>query len=219
MSTELASLLVSVGMGDWFDWDIEYLEEVPGIRPIPGDNLEDSWQIALVEYALCHPSFRTDLGIAADFRFNRDLFAEDCKLLHGIDYSFGSLPDVAGRLIPAMIGTSTTMKNTVNEVFLVLTGGITGLPSIEGYRVFGVAKAPSEPFSANGDLDNDGLTNLEEAAQVRAAGGGMELFVLAATNPVNLWPDNPAVPAGSMVGLCLLVGAIAFGGARIVRKK
>jgi hypothetical protein len=159
------------------------------------------------------------LGIAADFRFNRDLIAEDCKLLHGIDYSFGSLPDVAGRLIPAMIGTSTTMKNTVNEVFLVLTGGITGLPSIEGYRVFGVAKAPSEPFSANGDLDNDGLTNLEEAAQVRAAGGGMELFVLAATNPVNLWPDNPAVPAGSMVGLCLLVGAIAFGGARIVRKK
>jgi hypothetical protein len=223
LSTALAQLLAAFGMTQWDNWDIEHLEQfVPPntpTQPMPGDGLPDSWEVALVEYCLCHPNFRPELMITEDFLFNKDLFATDCAQLAQLDANFGLLPILAGDLFPALLGSSAAMRDTFNNLFLMLTGGFVGLPSVGQYRIYGPAKAAGEIMTPDGDLDNDGLTNGQEAALVTSVGGGRDLFVVAATSPDNLWPGNPMLPVGGLIGLGLLAGAMALGGARLIRKK
>ena len=52
----------------------------------------------------------------------------------------------------------------------------------------------NEIFSAAGDLDGDGDTNLEEYLAVTDRGGDMSAFVSAATTAGPFWPGNPDLP-------------------------
>jgi len=107
------------------------------------------------------------------------------------------------------------MKNTVNSLFLELTQGASGLPSLAQYRVFGAAKTAGEPYSATGDLDGDGRSNIQELDDVIPVDRQYEraLFVEAATDPLNFWPGNDALPVGSAVSLSVLSSLLALGGA------
>ncbi len=78
---------------------------------------------------------------------------------------------------------------------------------------------PVPALQANGDLDQDGRTNLEEYQDVAAVGGGPMVFAQAAMDANNIWEGNPAVPVVGLVGLGLLAGACALGGALSLRKK
>lgn len=222
-SPQLGSLLSNLGMTSWFNWDIEYLEQViAGVRPFPGDGLKDSWSMALLEYCLCHPNFRSDLRIPQDFAYNKNLFEQDCNwLATNVDPIFAALPPMLGDVMAGLLGLSVEMRTTWNAIFLALTGGATGLPNVNNYRVYGLSKANDGALASNGDLDGDGKTNLQEAQEVIAVGGGMELFVRAATDRFNLWPGNPELPAGSILavsaigGLLVSLGAVSL----VLRRK
>jgi hypothetical protein len=149
---------------------------------------------------------------------NKALFVDDVMFLAGFDDTFLALLTV-GNLFPALIGTSQDMANTINALIFALTDGASGLPSFASYEIFGVAKDASEPFSATGDLDGDGISNIEELAMVEAAGGGKALFLRAATDPTNMWPGNPGVPVGGLIGMGLLAVAFAAGGAAVIRRR
>ena len=217
LDEDVASHLAASDMADWFAWDIEYLDEViGGTLPLPGDGLLDSYQMALVEYVLCHPEFWANQSVEADFLANKALFEADVAwLAANVDPSFARLEGVAN-VMAAMLGTSEDMQTTWNALFLIFSGDLVGLPSLNNYVVFGTG---GEPFSAEGDLDGDGLSNAEELAQVLAAGGDMDLFVIATTDPGNFWPGNPDLPVATAVGLGLLAGAVALAGAFMARKK
>jgi hypothetical protein len=64
--------------------------------------------------------------------------------------------------------------------------GDTYLVSPEG------AKAINEPYSGEGDLDGDGVSNQTEYANVIAAGGGAEYFVVVATDPTRIGTESVA---------------------------
>lgn len=216
-STQLRDLLTALGMLSWFNWDIEYLEEVIAmIRPYPGDGLKDSWSMALLEYCLCHSNFRSDLQIPQDFAYNKDLFTQDCTwLATNVDPIFAALPPMVGDVMAGLLGSSVEMRTTWNAIFLALTGGAVGLPSVNDYRIYGMAKANDGTIAANGDLDGDGKTNLQEAQEVIAVGGGMELFVKAATDRTNMWPGNPEIPVGTIATLGAIAGILIAGGSVI----
>lgn len=215
--SELRDLLALFGMLSWFDWDVEYLEQVIlHLRPAPGDGLKDSWSMALLEYCLCHPNFRADLRIPQDFTYNKNLFEQDIMWLsQNVDPIFAAFLAYSD-VMAGLLGSSVEMRTTWNAIILQLTSGATGLPSVDSYRIYGMAKANDGAIAANGDLDGDGLTNLQEAQQVLSVGGDMALFVRAATDRFNLWPNNPALPAGtgivvSAIGVVLAsIGAVSM---------
>ncbi len=208
-------------MASWFNWDIEYLEQVIAmVRPYPGDGLKDSWSMALLEYCLCHPNFRADLDIPEDFDYNKLLFTNDCTwLAMNVDPIFAALPPLVGDVMAGLLGSSVEMRTTWNALFLAVTGGASGLPSVNNYRIYGMSKANDGAIAANGDLDGDGKTNLQEAQEVIAVGGGMELFVRAATDRTNMWPGNPEIPVGTIATLGVITGILIAGGSVLIIRK
>jgi hypothetical protein len=110
-----------------------------------------------------------------------------------------------------MIGTSGAARTTADAL---LGGGVAHLPHLADYNIFGAAKTTGEPFSADGDIDGDGISNGDEYDQVVAVGGNAEVAAQAIMDPLNLWPGNPALPVVGAAGLALLAGALAFAGLR-----
>lgn len=87
-------------------------------------------------------------------------------------------------------------------------------------EVYGAgSKAADEPFSAVGDYDGDGNTNLAVYTGTSGAGEGMKEFVEGASGYNKFWSGNPALPVVGMVGFAALAGALALAGARSVRRK
>ena len=215
----LGDLVAGLGMAAWADWDLEYIEEVIATtREVPGDGVNDETQMALVENIICNEAHHLHDSVLTDFTGNKALFDADVVTLGNIDPAFGALA-VAGNLFAAMIGTSQAMADTIDNLILELTEGASGLPSAGSYAMFGAAKTVDEPFSGEGDMDGDGLTNAEEYAAVIAAGGDNGLAMLAIMDPNNLWHGNPALPIGCLAGAALLSSMIALGGAFAIRKK
>ena len=87
------------------------------------------------------------------------------------------------------------------------------------YQAYNAGKTTEEPLSATGDYDGDGLTNLDEYLQVIAAGGDEFVFADAASDPTPFWEGNPAVPVAGVIGLGLLLGGLAAGGALALRRR
>ncbi len=82
------------------------------------------------------------------------------------------------------------------------------------YISFVITKTASEPFSAQGDLDQDGVTNGEEYQNNEAAGGDIDSFMAAANNPNS---NGKTLPAMGMWGALLCVALLlAFGRRRIL---
>ncbi len=222
---DLADLLVDLGWYYWEDFDMEHLEEViGGEREEPGDGVPDAFQLALVENALCQYSYIWDQEcIVNAFLSNKAAFAQDVQALIQVDPDLAALSEF-NNLFAALLGTSTVMQNTIDALVLQRTGGVSGLPHLDEYLIFGVgcggpSKDVDEPFSAPGDFDRDGLSNLEEYNQVLAAGGDIDTFVAAASDPSPFWPGNPALPVAGLAGLGVLAAAFVVGGAFAVRKR
>jgi len=196
----LLMLLLSLGP-DWTELDIL------------GNGFPQAAQMALVEYALCHADSPAHDLVAAGFATNKALFASDVATLAALNPTFAALGAV-GDLMPALIGSSTAMKFAINALVLDATSGVTGLPNYDNYVVFTTGgKAPSEEMvSADGDFDGDGISNLDEWV---AALGNLSVFTDAATNP---W-IGPPVPVGGMIGLAVLMGAVAAGGSRTITRR
>ena len=117
-----------------------------------------------------------------------------------------------------------------------MPSALEGLGLAEGYEAFaGLTKAINEPYSAKGDLDGDGTTNLEEYQNIVALGGTPIDFANSAIDPTNdgnqlpggegegegegptpicgaLWIDGGpiSVGAGDLALLTLCVGALLF---------
>jgi len=99
----------------------------------------------------------------------------------------------------------------------------------DAVAIYGTAgKAAGEPFSAAGDYDGDGVTNgavaaaiLGETASWTPANvqANRPAFVAAASGDNPFWNGNPTLPAVGVVGLGLLAGIVALGGAMSIRKK
>jgi hypothetical protein len=76
-------------------------------------------------------------------------------------------------------------------------------------------KGVNEPFSAEGDCDGDGTSNIEEYQYVVACGGDIESFVIAASENSPFWEENPALPVAGLIGLLVLCAGIAIVTARL----
>jgi hypothetical protein len=219
MSQLISDLFYVIGYETWRDYDIEYLEEALNhTRERPGDGLPDRFQMALVEYSLCHPTSPHHEEAMAGFVANRAAFVSDIEDLQG------SFPDLA-QLLPladlfaGMMGTSEVMHTTIDAIIRMLTDGSTGLPRLEEYVVFGTGeKAPNEPFSAQGDFDGDGISNVAEYDEVMDAGGDLSVFLEAATDTSPFWPGNPGLPVAGVAALALLTGTLAFGSTALFRR-
>jgi hypothetical protein len=151
-----------------------------------------------------------------------DTLNDFVEILYGLS---AAMPDY----IAASVGTSATMRASWEMLFKALTDGELGMPvvppaTIASYVVFtGSDKAAGEPFSGDGDFDGDGISNADEYAAVSAVYTDpdviAEVAALAITDSHNLWPGNPEMPVGGMVGLGLLASALVLGGRLAIRKK
>jgi hypothetical protein len=94
-----------------------------------------------------------------------------------------------------------------------MPSALKGLSLAGGYEAFDVvAKAVDEPYSATGDLDGDGITNLVEYQNIVALGGTPEEFANSANDVMN---DGTQLPGGEGEGDRPLCGASWRDGAPI----
>jgi len=80
----------------------------------------------------------------------------------------------------------------------------------------GVVKSDDEPLSAVGDIDDDGMTNLEEYTGVRSVQGGRHDYFLVVADGKGIRYE---LPVAGIVGLALLACIGTIGGAMMARKK
>ncbi|MCX5772407.1 MAG: PKD domain-containing protein [Candidatus Hydrogenedentes bacterium] len=216
VADEFKAALTALGVSTWADWNIEGIENYP--PAVPGDGLNDAVQMALLAYVACHTDLEVSAGVYADVVTNKDLFEADVAELSEIDSELAIL-GLFTDLFAGMIGSSPEMKTTINELILTLTGGANGLPSLDDYIVFGGDAKTGPLFAGYGDLDGDGLSNEAEWNAVVAAGGGLDAFLIAATDPDNFWPGNPLLPVAGVVGVGLLAGVLIASAGYVLRKK
>ena len=219
---ELTAYFAGQNWTDWKDVDLEHLDEViAGTRPSAGDGIPDEYQMALVEYVLSNSYLGMHDCVLHQFFANKALVVADLQWLGAnVSQEFLSLAPVTD-LIAAMLGLSQAMQGTINNLTLFMTGGVSGLPHFTEYHVFGVqcgAKTASEPFSADGDFDRDGISNIVEFQQVRNAGGTPNTFAVAATDPYNFWPGNPALPVTGTLALGLILAVVISRSRHYVRR-
>lgn len=218
LSTELTTVLADAGItsADTLDWEGIYLV-LESEAEYFGDGLPDIAQVQLVEQMLCEGGIA---NLGPDFEHNRSLFEADVAWLGAnVDFRIGFL-DIFSDYFAAYLGTSqAAIDNAHNIIIQVFGESSGGLPSYSQYRVYGTtAKAAHEPFSSEGDLDGDGLSNLEEYEAVLAAGGDLEVALQAMSSDSPFWEGNPALPVGKPFALGILVAVIVLVGARMVKK-
>ncbi|MCX6615023.1 MAG: PKD domain-containing protein [Acidobacteria bacterium] len=198
VNAALAAALDLAGADTWIEWDLD------------SDLLPDAAQIAMLAYVACtswHPlSASTYEALDDNEVLWRAQFAADAGLLANAEFFTG------------MAGLSADMQAAL--------GTILGA-NLSGYAIYGLPSKVEAPlFSAGGDFDGDGLTNLVEwDAVVAYLGEGasidavLDMFIDAVTDPGNFGPYNPDLPVAGIVGLGLLVGSMLAGAALAMRKK
>jgi len=174
-------------------WDIEGVEAGP---PGPfGDGIRDLWQLAMFADSYCNPNrWLHDQAVAAH---ETNLLAVIAEWPEGANLH---------EWIAVSVSLSSRMRATVCALF--------GLNPENYEPVTLPGKAVNEPFSAEGDCDGDGVSNIEEYEYVVACGGDIESFVTAASENSPFWEENPALPVAGIIGLLLLCAGVAFAAAR-----
>ena len=208
--------VVALGVSDWSGWDIEGIENYP--PDAPGDGLPDYAQAALIEYVACNEALDASSSMFAAMTTNKGLFESDVAALSATYPELATLATYKD-LFAGLIGSSPEMKATVNAIILEMTGGGSGLPSLNEYVIFGSGGKGLPWFAGYGNFDGDDLTNAEEWAAVLAAGKGLDEFLLAATDPNNFWPGNPEIPVAGVIGAGLLAGTLLIAAAHALRRK
>jgi hypothetical protein len=129
----------------------------------------------------------------------------------------------AGTLgIPPALDAKLVMAATDLAALANLVGPFVAFVEDPGFAIYGVSgKTASEPFAGPGDYNVDGVTNAAVLADLNSVGAGTRPnFVMAASGYMTLWPGRAAgVPVAGLVGMALLAGVVALGGALSLRKK
>ena len=186
-----------------------------------GDGLPEEFALALVE-AACSLQGDNSLRIATMNAFQINLTAlsgeEDFSRLHPYRHGLGALMLVSE-------DTQNTLELTLLDAGIALTGvyetvresggvfmpsAVQGSSLAQAYEIFDESlKSASEPYSATGDFDGDGWSNLSEyMAFVVDTGGGIESFVNAATDAA----ITPSGSEGEGEGPPPLCGSLRVGG-------
>jgi internalin A len=178
-------------------WNIEGIEVPP---PAPfGDGIQDLWQLAMFADSYCNPNrWLHNEAVAA---YGTNLAAVTSEL-----------PDRSGiwEWIAASVSLSSRMRDTVCALFAL---------NPENYEPVTLpGKGVNEPFSAEGDCDGDGTSNIEEYEYIVVCGGDIESFVIAASENSPFWEENPALPVAGIIGLLVLCAGIAIVTVRLGRK-
>ena len=191
---------------DLFDTEWEGLKSQLSLGPEPvdidEDGLPEQWALRLVALILC--------GDSIPYALTRDqVYAAYTQNLLALEQETPAVQPYKD-VLAALLLMGTDLRH-----YFITRLGLTG-----SYTVFTVggktnAKSPNEPFSGAGDIDHDGFTNAEEYAAVVSGGGTIEDFEQVAL----YWPGAGPLPVAGVAALAALLGLIAIGGARSMRKK
>jgi len=89
-----------------------------------------------------------------------------------------------------------------------------------GIPIYGVTgKTVDEPFSAAGDYDKDGVTNLATYEAIVGCGGGISEFVAGASGFNPYFCGRAGLPVAGLFGLAALASAMTVGGAFSIRRR
>lgn len=167
---------------------------------LDADGLPDHFQAALVAFVLSVQSHPYSLLVA-------DLYAQAIATLR-TESNYATELQPYEHILGALLTTSTDMVAEL-RTRLSLTGS---------YSVFTITKSLGEPFSAQGDIDGDGASNVIEYQNVVAQGytpeETLETFLEAANDPQT---DGIPVPAVFPPGLLVLAGAVLLFGLAYLR--
>lgn len=157
------------------------------------DGIPDPYELALLATAMCN-----DPAVQAQFDANL-VVAEG--LMGPPDYwGWGSgLPSAVEIAAHAMWDPGKMAINWYYWVFDPPASQLVALPDL----------------AADGDLDGDGYSNLEEYLYIAAKGGSVYNYAYAASGGF----AGPGVPVAGIIGLVLTAGACAFGGAVSIRRR
>lgn len=165
------------------EWDLENWPHTP-----TGDGIPDLWQLQLLADVYCTERHRLHELVVTTFQANLDaLIAE-------------TLDSSLNYWTVGMMCLSTEALEAVCA--------LRGLDSSRYTPCREMPKAAGEPFSASGDCDGDGESNLDEYTYVRSLGGNANDYVQAAGEDSPFWRNNPALPAMGVVGRVLCVAGI-----------
>jgi hypothetical protein len=171
-----------------------YLGEDYLTADLDADGLPDRYQAGLVSFVLSVQSHPYSLIVT-------DLYQQAIATLR-MEPGYAALQPYE-HILGALLTTSQDMVAALSSR-LSLTGS---------YSVFTITKGPDEPFSAQGDLDEDGVANIVEYQNVLDEGYAPEealmMFLEAANDPDKNGNELPLLPAW---GLVLLASAIVLMG-------
>jgi hypothetical protein len=173
------------------NWDIERWPAEPH-----GDGIPDLWQLRLFADAYCNDLHRLHEIVLSVYEANlATLIVEKPEAASSWTWA------------AATMGLSADMRAAVCAIY--------GLDP-DHYEVCQEpGKGVDEPFSAQGDCDGDGASNVEEYEYVVAAGGDIDDFAMQAAENNPFWEGNPDVPAVTAMGLMLLALGIGLAGAHV----
>jgi len=168
------------------------------VDDIDGQGILDQYEVALFQHLVCHASSSFGTALECIFQDNRGKFQQEPGY-----FLFAEFED-----------TYTALITTSTEHFVALGGGALQ----RQYEVFhGNSKASGEPLSAQGDLDADGVSNLQEYQNTLANGGGVDEYVEAALNPLLDGSNTEGLPIAGFAGLGGLV--LALGGVGVIHAR
>ncbi len=202
-------------------------------RDLDADGLDEDASLSLMEAVACDPFAGESMSMALFNAYNINLIileAEADLALLDIEAEMAGIQDIRS-LIALYMALAASLDIAVKDLLvnyepaIVLTGdyvtvtcisdecmpmAIDGRALEEEFEVFDRAvRAVGEPFTALGDLDDDGTDNLTEFDNVAAQGGKLSDFVVAATSP-DLDGTEPIRTPGGGGGGCFIATA-AYG--------
>lgn len=125
--------------------------------------IDDAWDLQLFETVLCSESLPYKTEAVCAYRQNLTRFRRDWPEWEPCEH-----------IVAAAISMTA---ETQDDVLETVYGGF--LPP--GYTV--VSNGSAEPFSPDGDLDSDGVTNSQEGHNVWLLGGDADRYVAVVTDP------------------------------------
>ncbi len=143
--------------------------ESSGDTDLAGEGLPDRYAIALVDHGAC-PGDDAALAAATESAYAANLDA------------LAPLDDHVS-MVAALALTSDAMSAALRDLLSDAGYDVTGLV----FEVVELAtkQVSNQPYSADGDIDGDDVTNETEFNNVRAAAGGVAEFLAAATDPAS----------------------------------
>ncbi len=170
-----------------------------------GQRIPLRWGLGMVRAILCNDQQPHHEGVLADYENNLATLEGrgGCQESSAMEAMVSPYRHAVAALLLVSNGIQSRVRNCL------------GLQC--NYPVYDINdKTADEPFSDDGDLDGDGMTNADEYDNVAAWGGSMEDFIEAVTNPSSYGQPMPTV---RWVGLACLAALLMFAVVLILRRK